>query len=40
VLDVTAVGADVRDARRKAYEAVERVHFEKVHYRRDIAAAE
>jgi phosphoribosylamine--glycine ligase len=40
VLDVTAVGADVRDARRKAYEAADSIRFEDAHYRRDIAAAE
>jgi phosphoribosylamine--glycine ligase len=38
VLGVTALGADVRAARDAAYAAVERIHFEGAHYRRDIAA--
>jgi len=38
VLGVTARGADVRQARDRAYAAAERIRFEGVHYRRDIAA--
>ena len=38
VLGVTALGADVRAARKKAYAAVEKIGFEGAHYRRDIAA--
>jgi phosphoribosylamine--glycine ligase len=37
VLGVTAVGADIRNARDKAYEAIEKIHFEGMHYRKDIA---
>jgi phosphoribosylamine--glycine ligase len=38
VLGVTALGADVRAAREKAYDAVEKIEFAGAHYRRDIAA--
>jgi len=38
VVGVTALGADVRAAREKAYAAVEKIEFEGAHYRRDIAA--
>jgi phosphoribosylamine--glycine ligase len=38
VLGVTALGADVRTARDKAYAAVGKIEFEGAHYRRDIAA--
>jgi phosphoribosylamine--glycine ligase len=38
VLGVTARGADVAAARAQAYAAVSRIHFEGMHYRRDIAA--
>ena len=38
VLGITARGATVEEARRRAYAAVDRVHFEAAHYRRDIAA--
>ena len=38
VLCVTALGDDLAAARKKAYEAVDKVHFEKSYYRRDIAA--
>lgn len=38
VLNVTALGRDLGDARRRAYEAVNRIHFPGVHFRRDIAA--
>ena len=37
VLGVTALGQDVTDAKRRAYEAVEQIHFENAYYRRDIA---
>jgi phosphoribosylamine--glycine ligase len=37
VLGVTALGPDLRAAQRRAYEAVERIHFEGRHYRTDIA---
>ncbi len=36
VLGVTAVGDNLDSAIKKAYEAVEKIHFDKVHYRRDI----
>ena len=37
VLGVTALGEDLATAREAAYQAVERIHFEGAHYRRDIA---
>ena len=37
VLGVTALGTDIRDARDKAYDAIEKIHFEGMHYRKDIA---
>ena len=39
VLAVTALGGDLPEARARAYAAAERIHFDGVHYRRDIAAA-
>jgi phosphoribosylamine--glycine ligase len=36
VLSVTALGKTVADAQRRAYEAISRVHFEGMHYRKDI----
>jgi len=36
VLGVTAKGRDLREAIRKAYEAVSRIHWEGAHYRKDI----
>jgi phosphoribosylamine--glycine ligase len=39
VLDVTALGADLADARRRAYEAVGRIRFAGAQHRADIAAA-
>lgn len=36
VLGVTAQGADLEEARRRAYDAVSRIHFKNAHYRRDI----
>jgi phosphoribosylamine--glycine ligase len=38
VLGVTALGEEVAGAVRRAYEAVARIHFDGMHYRRDIAA--
>ena len=38
VLGVTAVGASLEEAIRKAYAAVEKIHFEGAHYRTDIGA--
>ena len=39
VLGVTAIGSDLKDARAKAYEAVELVGFEKAYFRHDIGKA-
>ncbi|HEX6597363.1 MAG TPA: phosphoribosylglycinamide synthetase C domain-containing protein, partial [Acidimicrobiales bacterium] len=39
VLNVTALGADLPDARRRAYEAVSKIHWPGMHYRHDIAEA-
>ena len=36
VLGVTALGPDIPRAIERAYEAVAKVHFEGMHYRRDI----
>jgi phosphoribosylamine--glycine ligase len=38
VLGVTALGKDLKAAQAAAYAAVEKIHFEGVHFRRDIAA--
>lgn len=38
VLGVTALGSDLRTARNRAYEAVGKICFERVHFRNDIAA--
>ena len=38
VLNVTALGTDIREARDRAYAAVERIRFANAHFRRDIAA--
>jgi phosphoribosylamine--glycine ligase len=38
VLGVTALGADLRSARARAYEAVAKIHFDGCQYRRDIAS--
>jgi phosphoribosylamine--glycine ligase len=40
VLNVVAMGADLEEARRKAYANVERIRFEGMHYRRDIGLVE
>ncbi|MDO8747357.1 MAG: phosphoribosylamine--glycine ligase, partial [Thermodesulfovibrionales bacterium] len=37
VLGVTALGSDIRDAKSKAYNAIEKIYFKGMHYRRDIA---
>lgn len=36
VLGVIALGADIKDAQGNAYAAVERIHFENAHFRKDI----
>jgi phosphoribosylamine--glycine ligase len=38
VLGVTTLGKDLRAAQTAAYAAVEKIHFEGAHFRRDIAA--
>lgn len=38
VLGVTALGSDIQAAVKRAYEAVSKIRFEGVHYRKDIAA--
>ena len=38
VLGVTAWGTDLASARGNAYRALERIHFEGAHFRRDIGA--
>jgi phosphoribosylamine--glycine ligase len=38
VLGVTALGQDLKAAQAAAYAAVERIHFDGAHFRRDIAA--
>ena len=38
VLNVTALGGSAGEARERAYEAVERIHFDGAQYRRDIGA--
>jgi phosphoribosylamine--glycine ligase len=37
VLSVTALGDTLADAQRRAYEAVSRIQFQGMHFRRDIA---
>ncbi|WZL73933.1 phosphoribosylamine--glycine ligase [Clostridiaceae bacterium 35-E11] len=36
VLGVTAYGSTIEEARKKAYENVKKIHFEEMHYRKDI----
>lgn len=36
VLNVTALGLDIKDAINNCYNAVEKIHFDRMHYRRDI----
>jgi phosphoribosylamine--glycine ligase len=38
VLNVVALGDNLEEARKKAYEAVEKIHFEGCHYRKDIGS--
>lgn len=38
VLGVTALGEDIENAAHRAYEAVQQIHFDGAHFRRDIAA--
>jgi phosphoribosylamine--glycine ligase len=38
VLSVTALGASVEDARNKAHEAINKIHFAGMQYRKDIGA--
>ncbi|MBA4601065.1 phosphoribosylamine--glycine ligase [Thermoactinomyces mirandus] len=38
VLGVTALGEDIAEARRRAYQRIETITFEKAHYRKDIAS--
>jgi len=38
VLGLTAVGADIRTAQQEAYRAMRYIHFERIHFRQDIAA--
>jgi phosphoribosylamine--glycine ligase len=37
VLGITAMGKDIKDARDLAYAAAEKIHFDGMHYRKDIA---
>lgn len=37
VLGVTAIGGDLKEAKRKSYDAISKIHFEGMHYRKDIA---
>jgi phosphoribosylamine--glycine ligase len=37
VFGVTALGEDIQGARKRAYEAMERLHFDGMHFRRDIS---
>jgi phosphoribosylamine--glycine ligase len=37
VLGITALGDDIREAKDRVYKAVEKVHFDGMHYRKDIA---
>jgi phosphoribosylamine--glycine ligase len=36
VLAVTALGHTLADAQRRAYQAIEKIHFDGMHYRKDI----
>jgi phosphoribosylamine--glycine ligase len=38
VLGVTALGVDIADARKRAYAAVDKIHFDGMYFRRDIAS--
>jgi phosphoribosylamine--glycine ligase len=37
VLGVTAIGKDIATAKSRAYEAAEKIHYDGMHYRKDIA---
>ena len=37
VLGVTALAEDIKSAKDRSYSAVEKIHFDQVHYRKDIA---
>ncbi len=37
VLGITATGKDIKEAREKAYSAIKLIHFDGMHYRKDIA---
>ncbi len=37
VLGVTALGEDIKTAKENAYKAIKKIHFEEMHYRKDIA---
>ncbi len=36
VLGVTALGKDVKHAKANAYDAIKKIHFKGMHYRKDI----
>ncbi|NWF52602.1 MAG: phosphoribosylamine--glycine ligase [Nitrospirae bacterium] len=36
VLSISAIGENIKDAREKAYGAIEKIYFERMHYRKDI----
>jgi phosphoribosylamine--glycine ligase len=36
VLSVTALGKNIAEARQRAYKAIEQIHFDGMHYRKDI----
>lgn len=36
VLNVVSLGDDIEDARKKAYNAIDKIHFDGMHYRKDI----
>ena len=37
VLGVTALGKNIADAQKRAYQAMQLIHFDGMHYRKDIA---
>ncbi|MBI4687668.1 MAG: phosphoribosylamine--glycine ligase [Nitrospirae bacterium] len=37
VLGVTAIGKDIKDAKENAYKAIDKIHFDGMHYRKDIS---
>ena len=38
VLNIAGVGKTIKEARNRVYKAIEKVHFEKMHYRKDIGS--